>query len=68
MNFRPLATSPSWDLQRLVRQRSHCGGVLQLGATSGNDPLTDALVGVLAVPLRELYALLLRTGWLEVAE
>lgn len=35
-------------------------------ATSGSDPLTDVVTGVLTVPLRELYAVLWRLGVLEV--
>ena len=32
------------------------------------DPLTDAVTGVLAVPLRELYALLWRVGLVEIED
>ncbi|WP_457149431.1 Rv1535 domain-containing protein [Mycobacterium sp. URHB0021] len=32
----------------------------------GADPLTDAVAGLLAFPLRELYAVLLRVGVVQV--
>ncbi|MER7452892.1 Rv1535 domain-containing protein [Nocardia beijingensis] len=34
----------------------------------GSDPLTGALTQVLAVPLRELYAMLWRFGVIEIVD
>ncbi|MEA3529394.1 MULTISPECIES: Rv1535 domain-containing protein [Nocardia] len=34
----------------------------------GSDPLTGALTQVLAVPLRELYAMLWRLGVIEIVD
>ena len=42
--------------------------VMSTGVGVGSDPLTDALTQVLAVPLRELYAVLLRLGVIEIVD
>ncbi|WP_354524924.1 Rv1535 domain-containing protein [Mycolicibacterium sp. 624] len=34
----------------------------------GSDPLTDAVARVLAVPVRELYALLVSLGIVEIVD
>ncbi|MEV6252558.1 Rv1535 domain-containing protein [Nocardia sp. NPDC051911] len=38
------------------------------GAGGGSDQLTGALTQVLAVPLRELYAVLWRLGVVEIVD
>ncbi|MGW4719957.1 Rv1535 domain-containing protein [Nocardia sp. NPDC004260] len=42
--------------------------VMTNGAGGGSDQLTGALTQVLAVPLRELYAVLWRLGVVEIVE
>jgi hypothetical protein len=41
-------------------------GVSGLSVSVGADPLTDVVAGLLVVPLRELYAVLLRAGVVQV--
>ncbi|MFG1935251.1 Rv1535 domain-containing protein [Mycobacterium sp. NPDC048908] len=41
-------------------------GVAGLSVSIGPDPLTDVVAGVLAVPLRELYAVLWRAGLVDI--
>ncbi|WP_268867142.1 Rv1535 domain-containing protein [Nocardia aurantiaca] len=41
---------------------------MSTGVGGGSDPLTGALTQVLAVPLRELYAVLLRMGFIEIVD
>jgi len=41
-------------------------GVSGLSVSLGPDPLTDVVAGLLVVPLRELYAVLLRAGVVQV--
>jgi len=41
-------------------------GMSGLSVSLGPDPLTDVVAGLLAVPLRELYAVLLRAGVVQV--
>jgi hypothetical protein len=40
--------------------------VAGVSVSIGPDPLTDAVTGLLTVPLRELYALLWRAGVVEI--
>ncbi|WP_241566749.1 Rv1535 domain-containing protein [Mycolicibacterium elephantis] len=40
--------------------------VSSTGVKVGSDPLTDAVAGVLLIPLRELYAVLWRAGVVEI--
>lgn len=42
--------------------------VMTNGAGGGSDQLTGALTQVLAVPLRELYAVLWRLGVVEIVD
>jgi hypothetical protein len=43
-------------------------GVAGLSVSIGPDPLTDAVSGLLTVPLRELYAVLWRVGVVEIED
>ncbi|MGV9661541.1 Rv1535 domain-containing protein [Nocardia niigatensis] len=38
------------------------------GMGNGSDPLTGALTQMLTVPLREVYAVLLRLGVIEIVD
>jgi hypothetical protein len=40
--------------------------VAGLSVSIGPDPLTDTVAGLLAAPLRELYAVLWRAGVVEI--
>ncbi|MFJ9365747.1 Rv1535 domain-containing protein [Nocardia sp. NPDC101769] len=41
---------------------------MSTGVGGGSDPLAGALTEVLAVPMRELYAVLLRLGFIEIVD
>ncbi|MGW5110446.1 Rv1535 domain-containing protein [Nocardia sp. NPDC004123] len=42
--------------------------MISTGVSGGSDPLTGALTQMLAVPLRELYAVLLRLDLIEIVD
>jgi hypothetical protein len=44
------------------------GSVVNLRIGVSSDPLTDGVARVLAIPLRELYAVLWRAGIVEIVD
>jgi hypothetical protein len=65
---RPLVASWSWLLQLLGIHGGHARVVSEPTSGTGADPLTGAVTQLLAVPLRELYAVLWRAGVVVIVD
>jgi hypothetical protein len=63
-----LVALSSWRIRRFDAWIVDRGGVSTTAVGIVPDPLTDALAGLLAAPLRELYAVLWRVGVVEIVD